>query len=106
MARLPGLKPAPPETVIRSMPIIPNLIIFHLAALLRIEMEHMVNKRCRKSRPSFEACRPSKKRHQTACEPEIALPRTHPAPIWPKIARTGPESAPKRPVSARIAEPD
>ncbi|CCW17724.1 hypothetical protein EBBID32_20720 [Sphingobium indicum BiD32] len=30
-------------TVIRSMPIIPNLIIFHLAALLRIEIERMVN---------------------------------------------------------------
>jgi len=25
------------------MPIIPNLIIFHLAALLRIEVERMVN---------------------------------------------------------------
>ncbi|MBY0305084.1 MAG: hypothetical protein K2W86_08055 [Sphingomonas sp.] len=32
-------------TVIMSIPIIPNLIIFHLAALLRIEMERMVNAR-------------------------------------------------------------
>ncbi len=28
-----------------SIPIIPNLIIFHLVALLRIEMERMVNTR-------------------------------------------------------------
>jgi hypothetical protein len=32
-------------TVIMSIPIIPNLIIFDLVALLRIEMERMVNAR-------------------------------------------------------------
>jgi hypothetical protein len=32
------------ETLIRSIPILPNLIIIHLVALPRIETERMVNK--------------------------------------------------------------